>query len=360
MVATQGVTTTVYIGNYYEWHGTPADMVKYYYSGATRVAMRVGANAPVFLMGDHLGSTSVAVNEQGAPVGGSPQLYKAWGETRAGSVPTKYQYTGQFKDSYIKLYWYGSRWYDPELSRWNQPDSIIPTASQGVQAWDRYAYVNNSPVNYVDPTGHMLDDGCRTEGCDTEREKENYKSNPVIEKLKAEHERKKGTSSQPGSSYRPSSTPTPPGYKPTSGLTPSLQPIPTAPGTRPPIKTYYTYNALKGVWTFIVINANSSYELMINPLINSKSLIPGPPTGLEGYPGDPLGGYGNMPIGPLPVTPNEILVPYATLRDLYNLSVKAWESNFYENWSGYSPSDGFDFGTWGKLYQMEKLLYQGR
>jgi len=78
------VTITVYIGNYYEWHGTVAEAVKYYYSGATRVAMRVGANALVYLMGDHPGSTSVATDEQGAPVGGSPQLYKAWGETRAG------------------------------------------------------------------------------------------------------------------------------------------------------------------------------------------------------------------------------------------------------------------------------------
>ena len=66
---------------------------------------------------------------------------------------------------------------------------IIPLASQGVQAWDRYAYVNNSPVNYLDPTGHMLDDGCRYEGCDLNREKENFEHNPVIEKLKQEKEK---------------------------------------------------------------------------------------------------------------------------------------------------------------------------
>jgi len=42
------------------------------------------------------------------------------------------------------------------LSRWAQPDSIIPQ-TQGTQAWDRYAYVNNSPLNYADPTGHFLE-----------------------------------------------------------------------------------------------------------------------------------------------------------------------------------------------------------
>lgn len=33
-----------------------------------------------------------------------------------------------------------------------QPDSIIPS---GTQAWDRYAFVNNNPVRYNDPTGHI-------------------------------------------------------------------------------------------------------------------------------------------------------------------------------------------------------------
>jgi hypothetical protein len=49
---------------------------------------------------------------------------------------------------------YGSRRYDPELGRFIQPDTIVPTSTQGVQAWDRYAYANNSPVVYSDPTGH--------------------------------------------------------------------------------------------------------------------------------------------------------------------------------------------------------------
>ena len=64
MIATQGVTTTVYIGNYFEWHGTVTDTVKYYYSGEARAAMRTGGGDPVFLMRDHLGSASVVADEQ--------------------------------------------------------------------------------------------------------------------------------------------------------------------------------------------------------------------------------------------------------------------------------------------------------
>ena len=77
----------------------------------------------------------------------------------SGSLPTKYAYTGQY--SYageIGLLYYVARFYDPVLGRFSSPDSIIPIESQGVQAWDRFAYVNNSPVVLMDPSGH--DVGC--------------------------------------------------------------------------------------------------------------------------------------------------------------------------------------------------------
>jgi hypothetical protein len=44
-------------------------------------------------------------------------------------------------------------WGDPALGRWTQPDTVAPVGVQGVQAWDRYAYVNNSPARFNDPSG---------------------------------------------------------------------------------------------------------------------------------------------------------------------------------------------------------------
>ncbi len=53
-----------------------------------------------------------------------------------------------------------ARWYDPALGRFAQPDTIIPQQSQGTQAWDRYAYVNNNPLRYNDPSGHRVAPPC--------------------------------------------------------------------------------------------------------------------------------------------------------------------------------------------------------
>ena len=48
---------------------------------------------------------------------------------------------------------YGARWYDPYLNRWTSPDSIIPDPYDPL-SWDRYSYVRNNPVRYIDPYGH--------------------------------------------------------------------------------------------------------------------------------------------------------------------------------------------------------------
>lgn len=40
-----------------------------------------------------------------------------------------------------------------KLGRFIQPDPIIPGFTKS-QAWNRFAYVFNNPINFVDPTGH--------------------------------------------------------------------------------------------------------------------------------------------------------------------------------------------------------------
>jgi RHS repeat-associated protein len=135
-------------------------MKKYYFAGAQRVAMRQGSNSPQWIFSDHLGSTSKIASTTGTVA--FTTLYKAWGETRytSGTAPTTYKYTGQREESSFGLYYYGARWYDTALGRFVQADTIVP---DGVQGLDRYAYVNNNPLRYTDPSGH--DVGCGGKEC---------------------------------------------------------------------------------------------------------------------------------------------------------------------------------------------------
>ncbi len=96
--------TTYYVGAHFEWTGSASTMVKYYYAGSQRVAMRQGSSTLYFLLGDHLGSTAITANSSGSKVTElrSPvlQAHHPWGGTRftSGTTPMSYQFTGQCND----------------------------------------------------------------------------------------------------------------------------------------------------------------------------------------------------------------------------------------------------------------------
>ena len=148
VVATEGVTTTVFVSNYFEFNVTAGEISKNYYAGSTRLAMQRGAEGVKFILGDHLGSASVMLNADGTRRG--TQLYDPWGSVRftEGTIDTRYTFTGQYDyTSSFGLAYFNARWYDSSIGRFSQPDTIIPEQQQGVQAWDRHAYVNSNPVN---------------------------------------------------------------------------------------------------------------------------------------------------------------------------------------------------------------------
>ena len=126
-------------------------VTKYYFAGTQRIAMRKGG-VLTYMLSDHLGSTSLIANASGAVI--SETRYTAWGEVRyqAGTTSTGYTYTGQYSNTAdFGLMFYNARWYDPQLGRFAQADTIVPA---GVQGYDRYAYGLNNPSRYTDPSGH--------------------------------------------------------------------------------------------------------------------------------------------------------------------------------------------------------------
>ncbi len=79
----------------------------------------------------------------------------------SGLFPTDRRFTGQRWEATLGLYDYRARFYDPALGRFLQPDPIVPEPGNP-QALNRYAYVNNNPLRYTDPSGYAacIDDLC--------------------------------------------------------------------------------------------------------------------------------------------------------------------------------------------------------
>ncbi len=100
---------------------------------------------------DHLGSTSLLTDASGAVV--EETRYYPFGVVREGGALSRFLYTGQEADAETGLYYYGARFYDPALARFVQPDSLLPDAYDPQQL-NRYSYVVNNPLKYVDPTGN--------------------------------------------------------------------------------------------------------------------------------------------------------------------------------------------------------------
>jgi RHS repeat-associated protein len=106
-----------------------------------------------YLHGDHLGSTSLVTNDAGGFV--ARVLYYPYGEERyvEGTLTTDYGFTGQRRDSYTQLIQMGDRWYDAQLGRWISADTIVPEPGNP-QSLNRFSYVDNNPLKYIDPSGH--------------------------------------------------------------------------------------------------------------------------------------------------------------------------------------------------------------
>ncbi|HEU4323529.1 MAG TPA: RHS repeat-associated core domain-containing protein [Roseiflexaceae bacterium] len=199
-----GGQTTVYFGGL--WEDTlGVKQTKYYTFNGKIVAQRdVATNTVLYQHGDHLGSVSLVTNSSKAMV--SQQEFDAWGKVRSGGVSqTSVNYTGQRLDGTGLLY-YNARYYDPAIGRFMSADTVVPGNSSGSmdgfaikpltvsfseeaflnklnletrlpfwfqmsdeqrrdagrpwgpanpQALNRYSYVQNNPLRYTDPSGHV-------------------------------------------------------------------------------------------------------------------------------------------------------------------------------------------------------------
>jgi|GEM_PF-2319263 len=154
---TSGNTTNTYLGPSFEFEttGNLTKVTKSIFEGDNRI---VSSNdgADYWYHTNHLGSTDVMTDKKGIDIK-TQVAYYPYGKTfkQTGDTDlTKYFYTGKELDNSTELYYYGARYYDPDLQRFTQADTIIPSPSNP-QSFNRYAYAANNPIIYNDPSGHV-------------------------------------------------------------------------------------------------------------------------------------------------------------------------------------------------------------
>ena len=69
-----------------------------------------------------------------------------------GSYNTPYKYNGKELDAETGLYYYGARYYNPELSLWLSVDPL----AEKYPSLSPYNYVANNPLKYIDPDGQKI------------------------------------------------------------------------------------------------------------------------------------------------------------------------------------------------------------
>ena len=100
-----------------------------------------------FHLGDHLGSSSVVIDNTGGWI--NREEYTPYGESTFGSFAQKrYRFTGKERDEESGLYYHGARYYAPWIARWTSCD---PVGIEGGTQYYCYAY--NNPIRFNDPDG---------------------------------------------------------------------------------------------------------------------------------------------------------------------------------------------------------------
>ena len=86
--------------------------------------------------------------------------YDAWGKllTSTGDMAdvNPLRYRGYFYDTEAGLYYLQSRYYDPEVGRFINPDAFASTG-RGILQANTFTYCLNNPVNFADHTGYALE-----------------------------------------------------------------------------------------------------------------------------------------------------------------------------------------------------------
>ena len=153
---------TYYVNDLYE-EDSDGTVRKYIYANGVKVATigsSIGSStgsSTVFNHQDHLGGSNVSTDSSGKVV--EVNDYYPYGSSRieekTGSYANNKLYTGKELDKSTGLYYYGARYYDPLIGRFTSVDPWSGDLTNP-QTLNKYSYVTNNPMRYVDPTGMYM------------------------------------------------------------------------------------------------------------------------------------------------------------------------------------------------------------
>ena len=156
-------TSTLMLDGIYEQVTLPGGIVEHkYYVADAVVTKRSNSTLDTFyLHKDQQGSTTAMTNANGDTV--QQLMYDPWGKQflvnnsilTYSSPATSKGYTGHEMVNDFEVIHMGGRTYNPTLGRFMQADPFIQ-APTNLQSYNRYAYVQNNPMTYTDPSGYFL------------------------------------------------------------------------------------------------------------------------------------------------------------------------------------------------------------
>ena len=124
------------------------------YANGTMIAEVAGTQTavPTYRISDHLSSLAAQINNSGGVTG--TDTFLPFGQTLNSTTTDSFQFTGLPQDTENSSYHAGYRNFSYEQGRWLSPDPYNGSYDvTNPQSFNRYSYVNNNPMGFIDPSG---------------------------------------------------------------------------------------------------------------------------------------------------------------------------------------------------------------